>query len=164
MKKTFSLLLMLLIGKLSATVYLEPTPRFNPKVEIAAIYIEYNDQILILHRQNNKSEGDKWGIPGGKVDKNETPLQAIIRETKEETGLDISKQSIETLKTVYIEYDEKNHFVYHAFRTQLQGKPGDVKINFDEHKGFTWVKPADALKMDLLQDEDTCIMKDYFLH
>jgi hypothetical protein len=46
--------------------------------------------------------------------------------------------------------------------SQLQGDPGAVKINFDEHKGFTWVRPADALKMDLLQDEDACIMKDYF--
>lgn len=80
MKTTFFLILLLLKAKISATVYLEPRPQFNPKVEIAAIYIEYNDQILILHRQNNKSEGNKWGIPGGKVAKNETPLQAIIRE------------------------------------------------------------------------------------
>jgi 8-oxo-dGTP pyrophosphatase MutT (NUDIX family) len=91
-------------------------------------------------------------------------LQAVIRETKEETGIDISNQTIETLKTVYVEYNEKNHFVYHAFRTQLQGDPGAVRINFDEHKGFTWVKPVDALKMDLLQDEDACIKKDYFPH
>ncbi|MBA3603796.1 MAG: NUDIX domain-containing protein [Parachlamydiaceae bacterium] len=103
------------------------------------------------------------GVFLGKVEKNETPLQAVIREIKEETGFDISKQKIETLKPVYIEYNEKNHFVYHAFRTQMRGDPGAVKINFDEHKGFTWVKPADALKMDLLQDEDACIMKDYFL-
>lgn len=161
MKIAFFLILMLLTAKLPATVYLEPTSKFNPKIEVAAIYLECNDQILILHRQNDKSEGNKWGIPGGKIDKNETPLQAIIRETKEETGFDISKQSIEALKAVFVEYDEKNHFVYHAFRTQLQGNPGDVKINFNEHK-VTWVKPADALKMNLLRDEDTCIKKDYF--
>jgi hypothetical protein len=35
--------------------------------------------------------------------------------------------------------------------------PGDVKINFKEHKGFTWVTPKDALKMDLITDEDICI-------
>lgn len=99
MKKLLALFF-LLITKLSATVYLEPTPQFKPCVEIATVYIEYN---------------------------------------------------------------EKNHFVYHAFRTQLQGNPESVRINFDEHKGFTWVTPADALKMDLLLDEDACIMKDYFL-
>ena len=162
MKKILLFLCLLLMTKLSATVYLEPTSQFKPCIEVVTVYIEYNGQILLLHRQNNKSQGNKWGIPGGKVEKNETPLQAVIRETKEETGIDISSQIIETLKTVYIEYNEKSHFVYHAFRTQLQGDPGAVRINFDEHKGFTWVKPADALKMDLLQDEDACIMKDYF--
>jgi 8-oxo-dGTP diphosphatase len=161
MKKILALFV-LLITKLSATIYLEPTPQFKPCVEVAAVYIEYDNQILLLHRQNNKSQGNKWGIPGGKVEKNETPLQAVIRETKEETGFDISNQAIETLKTVYVEYNEKNHFVYHAFRTQLQGNPGSVKINFDEHKGFSWVTPVDSLKMNLLQDEDACIMKDYF--
>ena len=161
MKKLLALFF-LLITKLSATIYLEPTPQFKPCVEVATVYIEYDSQILLLHRQNNKSEGNKWGIPGGKVEKNETPLQAVIRETKEETGFDISNQAIETLKTVYVEYNEKNHFVYHAFSTQLQGNPGSVKINFDEHKGFTWVRPVDALKMNLLQDEDACIMKNYF--
>lgn len=160
--KKLLLLLILLTTKLSATIYLEPTSQFKPCVEVAAVYIEYNGQILLLHRQNNKSQGNKWGIPGGKVEKTETPLQAVIRETKEETGFDISNQAIETLRSVYVEYNEKNHFVYHAFRTQLQGDPGSVKINFNEHKGFTWVRPADALKMDLLQDEDACIMKDYF--
>ena len=34
--------------------------------------------------------------------------------------------------------------------------PGAVRINFKEHKGFTWMTPADALKMDLITDEDTC--------
>jgi mutator protein MutT len=148
--------------QLSATVYLTPSPQFKPCVEVATIYIECEGQILLLHRQNHKSEGNKWGIPGGKVEKNETPLQAVIRETKEETGLDISNYFIETLKPVFIEYDEKNHFVYRAFRTQLQGDPSSVRINFSEHKGFTWVSPTDALKMDLLQDEDVCIRKDYF--
>lgn len=160
--KKLLLLFGLLITKLSATVYLEPTTQFHPCVEIATVYIEHNGQILLLHRQDNKSQGNKWGIPGGKVEKNETPLQAVIRETKEETGIDISSQTIEALKTVYVEYNEKNHFVYHAFRTKLQGDPGSVRIHFNEHKGFTWVTPADALKMDLLQDEDVCIMKDYF--
>jgi mutator protein MutT len=161
--KKLIFLSVLFITNLSAKIYLEPTPQFKPCVEVAIVYIEYNDQILLLHRQNNKSQGNKWGIPGDKVEKNETPLQAVIREIQEETGIDISKQAVETLKTVYIEYNEKNHFVYHAFRTQLQVNPGAIKINFDEHKEFTWVKPAEALKMDLLQDEDTCIMKDYFL-
>lgn len=162
MKKWLTFLFLFVFIKLSAMIYMTPSSQFKPCVEVAAVYIENEGQILLLHRQNNKSQGNKWGIPGGKVEKKETPLQAAIRETKEETGIDISSQPIEILKTVYIEYSEKNHFIYHTFRTKLKADPSMVKINFNEHKGFTWVKPEDALKMDLLQDEDACIIKDYF--
>lgn len=152
----------MLTSQLSAIIYLEPTPQFNPRFEVSAVYIEYGDLILLLHRQKNKSQGNKWGIPGGKVEKNETPIQAAIREVKEETGYDISKQAIEELDTVYIEYNEKDHFVYHMFRVKLIGNPAEIKINFNEHKGFTWVTPADGLKMDLLQDEALCFRLVYF--
>lgn len=102
------------------------------------------------------------GDPGGKVDKSETPLQAAIREIYEETGYQISLQEIDHLKTVYlktvyIEYDERDRFVYHMFRTILNGDPGAVKINFNEHKGFTWVTPSESLTLDLLKGEDPCI-------
>ncbi len=162
MKKIFSLLSLLLITKLSASVHLESTSPFSQRREIAAVYIEYEGQILLLHRQNNISEGNKWAPPAGHVETGENPLQAAIREIEEETGYDISRKAIENFKTVYIEYSEHNHYVYHMFRTSLQGDPGAVKIDFNEHKGFTWVTPADALKMDLLKDEDTCIKLLYF--
>ncbi len=162
MKKLILIISCLLLSKLPATVYLEPTPHFKPKREIAAVYIEYKDQILLLHRQNNMSEGNKWAPPAGEVEKYELPLQAAIRELKEETGYNISNQPIETVKTVYIEYSKDNHYVFHIFRTQLDGDPGAVTIDFNEHKGFTWVTPADALEMKLLKDEDSCIKLVYF--
>lgn len=162
MKKILLIFFLFFIAKLPATVHLEPSPQFKPRCDVATMYIEHNGQILLLHRQNHILEGNKWGIPGGKVEKNETILQAAIREVKEETGLDISQQSIEALEPVYIEWPGNYHFVYYAFRTELVGDPSAVKINFKEHKGFTWVTPADALKMDLLLDEEPCIIKDYF--
>jgi mutator protein MutT len=162
MKNIIASLLILFTTQVSAVIYFEPTPQFKPRVEVSAVYVEYGDKILLLHRQDNKSQGNKWGIPGGKVNRGETPLQAAIREVKEETGYDISNQAIEVLPTVYIEYNETDHFVYHMFRTQLQEDPGAVKIDFSEHKGFTWVTPADGLKMDLLQDEDPCFRLVYF--
>lgn len=48
-------------------------------------------------------------------------------------------------------------FEYHMIDYQEPiENPADVKINFKEHKGFTWVTPKDALMMDLITDEDTC--------
>jgi len=43
-------------------------------------------QLLFVSRKDDKTA---FGLPGGKVDVDETPRQAIIREVKEETGLDV---------------------------------------------------------------------------
>ena len=139
-----------------STVYLEKPDNFNAKVEIAACFLEYDDEILFLHRQNNKTQGNLWGIPGGKIDQHETPLQAVIREVREETGYDISKKAIENVGKVYIKYPTFD-YVYHMFKCKPIENPGDVKIRFEEHKGFTWVTPSDALNMRLMLDEDTCV-------
>lgn len=42
-------------------------------------------------------------------------------------------------------------------RAKAPSNPGDVKIRFAEHKGFTWVTAQDALLMNLMPDEDDCI-------
>ena len=114
------------VSMAQAVVHIEPSPKFKPKVEVAALFIEHEGRILLLHRQENKSQGNLWGIPGGKLDKGETPLEAVLRETKEETGYDFSEQSVDSVGTVYIEYNESDHFVYHMFRAKLVDDPGSV--------------------------------------
>lgn len=158
MLKFSSFLLMLFIClQAHGAIYLQPSTNFKPKFSIAALYIEDGNRILILHRQEIKSQGNRWGIPAGKVEKGEEPIKAMIREVYEETGFDFSDQPIENLGTVYVEHNEKIHFNYHMFRAKMPFDPGAVKINFEEHKGFTWVTPQDALKMELIEDEAECI-------
>lgn len=55
------------------------------------IYLEKNHQYLMLHRnkkENDLNEGFWIGI-GGHIEEGETPEQAIVREVKEETGLNL---------------------------------------------------------------------------
>jgi 8-oxo-dGTP diphosphatase len=46
------------------------------------------DKILLIKRNTIPFKG-YWGLPGGRMDPGETVEQTIIRETKEETGLDV---------------------------------------------------------------------------
>jgi 8-oxo-dGTP pyrophosphatase MutT (NUDIX family) len=143
---------------LNAGIYLEKPDHFNPRAAvIGCCYLHYQDKILLLHRQDDTAEGNRWGIPGGKLRDGEPVIDAIVREVFEETGFVLDKEKIRYIGKVYIKVP-KFDFEYHMidYREEIKN-PGDVKINFKEHKGFTWVTPQDAVqKMDLITDEDIC--------
>lgn len=56
-------------------------------------YIEKNNQILMLHRNSKKNDPneDKWIGVGGKFEDKESPEECMLREVKEETGLEIEQ-------------------------------------------------------------------------
>jgi 8-oxo-dGTP pyrophosphatase MutT (NUDIX family) len=147
-----------LIPSLHGVVYLKRPEDFNPKHSVVACcYLHYQDKILLLHRRDNKAEGNRWGIPGGKVNKSEPLLDAVIREVGEETGYCLDPVSMQHLGTLYVRVPNFD-FEYHMFDYLQEIKdPDHVKINFAEHKGFTWVTPNDALHMNLITDEDICM-------
>lgn len=128
---------------------------FNPKFEVVSCFVEYNGEILLLHRQNHKPQGDTWGVPAGKIDVNEQISDAILREIKEETGFEIPSSKISYYGKVYVRYPTYD-FVYHIFHTELSFKP-IAQINLQEHKEFTWESPKNALNLPLIQDLDSCI-------
>lgn len=151
----FSVLLFL--QNLSAGIYLEKPTDFHSKAAVVGCcFIHFQDKILLLHRQDGKAEGNRWGIPGGKLNKGEPLLDAIKLEVFEETGFQLDLDKIHYIGKVYIKVPNFD-FEYHM-ATYLDeiANPGDVKINIKEHKGFTWVTPKEALEMNLMTDEDTC--------
>lgn len=83
-------------------------------------------------------------------------LSGVIREIFEETKIALNKDRVHFLGRVYIRVGEFDfQYCMFDYLDQIEN-PGDVKIDFSEHKGFTWVNPRDALKMPLITDEDTC--------
>jgi 8-oxo-dGTP diphosphatase len=55
-----------------------------------AVVFNKKSEVLLLKRSNSPAyRPNLWDLPGGKVEKNETPEIAIVRETFEETGLKI---------------------------------------------------------------------------
>ncbi len=57
------------------------------RVRVTGIVIE--DGRLLLLNQDTPGTGRSWSLPGGKLEDGETLAEALIREMKEETGLDV---------------------------------------------------------------------------
>ncbi len=61
---------------------------FNPTCSAGALIFDDNGQLLVIERAKDPSKG-KYGIPGGFTDFGERLEEVVVRETKEETNLDI---------------------------------------------------------------------------
>ncbi len=136
-------------------IYQEMPKKFNPKFEAVGCFVQCNGEIILLHRQNHKPQGNTWGIPSGKIHANESPMATMLREIKEETGIKFLENQIIHFSTVFVKFVEYD-FVYYIFHARLDNKQ-DIKINEIEHKDAKWISPSDALNLSLIEDLDGCI-------
>lgn len=128
---------------------------FNKKFDVVSVFIEHDGEILLVHRQDHKPQGDTWAVVAGKVDQDEDLVDALIREIEEEIGLKVEKNNCKYFEQYYVRYPEYD-FLYHIFHLPLNKKP-ILELNSDELKNHQWIKPEHALKLNLIQDEDMCI-------
>ena len=97
---------------------------------VAAIIIE-NGKVFATQRGYGEFK-DGWEFPGGKIEPDETPEEAIVREIKEE--LDTEIEVLELLDTV--EYDYPNfHLSMDCFICKI--KSGDLILK--EHEAAKWL-------------------------
>lgn len=74
-------------------------------------FIFYNKQLLLLKRKkSNPFFPNIWTPVIGKIKPNEQPIDAVIRETKEETGLSILKPKF----VKHLSYEENIYWFYHS--------------------------------------------------
>ena len=83
----------------------------RPIVGVGAVVLD-GDRVLLVRRANEPLKGE-WSVPGGAVDAGETLRAAIIREVREETGLDVDPGPIvDVLDRIRLEPDGRARFHY----------------------------------------------------
>ncbi|MBI4894299.1 MAG: NUDIX hydrolase [Candidatus Aenigmarchaeota archaeon] len=94
----------------------------------AAGVLLYNvDKVLLI--QHKKYRG-KYGIPGGKLEGNESPLQAALRECREETGLVPTGEPVMLPGPYFLDSEKKRKFSVYYFPSY----EGSMSPNPDEGK------------------------------
>jgi 8-oxo-dGTP pyrophosphatase MutT (NUDIX family) len=85
-----------------------------------------------------------WDLPGGKLDFGEDARKGIIREIKEETGLDVNELEILDINSGFNELKE---FWFTVCYLVVVKNP-DIKIS-KEHDSFEWVSPKEIQGLNM---------------
>jgi len=117
-----------------------------PLATVGALIFNDAGEVLMIrtHKWSNL-----WGIPGGKIKWGEPSMEALRREIKEETGLEVADVRFVLVQDCIHskEFYRDAHFVLLNYTCRCAGRP-EVKLN-DEAREFRWVTTAAALKMPL---------------
>jgi 8-oxo-dGTP diphosphatase len=107
------------------------------------ILIDANKKILLAQRPKSRSWSGWWEFPGGKLEKNESPIDALIRELKEEVGIDVV--NFQKWVTRNYSYEEHNVTLYFFKVTEWKGKPSPK-----ENQRLLWINPCEVKKATIL--------------
>jgi 8-oxo-dGTP diphosphatase len=88
---------------------------------VIAIILNAEREVLIARRLPHQEKGGMWEFPGGKVEVNETPFQALQREIKEEIGIDVI--AAEQWAIVEYHYPHKSVMLDTWMVNQFEGEP-----------------------------------------
>ena len=104
----------------------------------AVALIDADGRILLAQRPEGKSLAGLWEFPGGKVEAGETPEAALIRELREELGIDTKESCLAPLTFASHSYDDF-HLLMPLFACRRwQGIPTPR-----EGQTLAWVRASD---------------------
>ena len=116
-----------------------------PEPTVGALIFNQDDEILLIQ---GKKFHDTYVIPGGHIEVGETIEEALRREIKEETGLEIDDIQLLSLQESIFNphYHEKRHFLYLDFTCRTDSV--HVVLN-EESQAYVWVAVPDAFTLPL---------------
>lgn len=103
-------------------------------VKAVGAIVEQNSTVLLLLRRY-KPEKSYWTLPGGKIRPNEDSSKAILREIKEEIGVDASiKYAFPSPER--IEQEDGSRWLSFTFVVDIASPPSNVEV--DVHSEMRW--------------------------
>lgn len=114
---------------------------FNKVVNVAVAVIHYEEQYLLGYRNHEQHQGNRYEFVGGKIDAEETAVTALIRETVEETGIDISENIMVKLGRLHHDYGDK-YVCLQVYKVTLNAEQYQYYRALDrglEGQALTWV-------------------------
>lgn len=114
-------------------------------IVVTALIINSKDEILITKRAEHKKHPLKWECNGGSIVAGETSIQGMLREIKEEIGIEVTEKESIFLKEIRRDEAPANFKDIWLFIKDVK----DEEITFPDGEAieFKWVKPEEFIKM-----------------
>ncbi|MGB6221895.1 HAD hydrolase-like protein [Haloferula sp.] len=122
-----------------------PGEKKRPVATVGALIQDGEGKLLMI---KTHKWGHRWGIPGGKIKRGEGSLDALKREIREETALEVDEVRFVMVQDCIDseEFQTPEHFL--LLNYVVRRTSGEVVLN-DEAQEFRWVTAAEALALDL---------------
>lgn len=104
---------------------------------VAVALIDADGRVLIAERPAGKSMAGLWEFPGGKVGEGETPEAALIRELKEELGIDVHDTCLAPLTFASHAYER-----FHLLMPLYVCRVWKGIVTPREGQKLRWVRPS----------------------
>lgn len=111
-------------------------------------------RILLLQRADEARSAGAWEIVHGRVEPDESPVDAALREVREETGLELARLYTVRAHQFYVAPADQVHLAV-AFCGFVEG-PGLVRLG-PEHRDAAWVAAAEAARRCAWPSEATTL-------
>lgn len=117
----------------------------KPVLLVAACALRDADgRVLLAQRPAGKALAGKWEFPGGKVETGETPEQTIVRELREELGIEPCESCLQPFAFASHSYE-----AFHLVMPLFICRRWDGFISPQEGQKTAWATPARLLDFDL---------------
>ncbi|MBD3202994.1 NUDIX domain-containing protein [Candidatus Woesearchaeota archaeon] len=129
-----------------------------PEVCTGALILNKKDKILLI---KSSKWNDKYIIPGGHVKYKESLRDAVKREVREETNLDIKIIDLIECNEYILpeEFEREAHFIFISYLCRAKNK----KIILDKREGqeYIWISPEKAILMKNINFSSKRLIQDY---
>jgi len=117
-----------------------------PEPTVGGLIVDKQGMILLV---SSHKWFDKLTIPGGHIELGETMQDSVVREVKEEVGLDISvERLLLTQEAIYTsQFWKKRHYIFFDFLCRCERN--HVTLDNREIQDYSWVWPGEALRLNL---------------